>query len=199
MCSADSITALAAKCFLLVCQQMLVTFLRLPISHSRIPRALGGLAVAAVLLFVTPFIYVTDSQPFPVTLAANCILSAWSILHLTLLDPVDIQPSLLAVVMLPVVHMARGAKKAFHKSQLQGSYPGTDKSAASKTVVVVDAEGDAVMAASCMHGAYGNTTSIQSASLCKILSAAKELLLVCIAYDFGCTCSVLVPQCVRAL
>lgn len=97
------------------------------------------------------------------------------------------------MVMLPVVHMSRGVKKAYHKSQLQGSYPGTDKSAASKPVVVVEAEGDDVMAASSMHGAYGNTTSIRSASLCKILRAAKELLLVCIACDFGlyvlCACT----------
>lgn len=191
----DAASACAALAFTLCCQLLLVLFLRLSVSRSRVPRALAGLAVGSLLLVVTPTIYATESQVFSTNLAACSMLTAWSVLQ-TLVEPVSTSPSLLQMLTLPALHISRGVRKAHSKHRRPK--PGSHKSAGSKPVVVVDAAGEVdfgTRAGSCAGCTRQRSTLLSS----MVVRAAKELVVLSVAYDVGlylfCMCT---PMCLGA-
>jgi len=187
----DHLWALLAFVFQYGCVCLFGLCLQLPVCQVRGIRILAGFSFATAFLVLQPRLYYTETQAHGMNLAFLGCMAAWSMLHFTLMAPLNEKPAVLTVLSSTITHALEGICKVhskFLRMQHQKPHPdsagrkgaGHDPTAnhsdSVRPLIVAEAsdeEGDSVQA-------------VDHARLRVILhEALATLLMVLLVYDVG--------------
>lgn len=141
----DVVTIQAAMLHESMCMSIFVLLLRL--LEGRAARGAAAAVMAVTLLVAEPALYQSQSQPYGYIMASMCFLTALSMLHWALMEPVAARPSIAQAVMSPTVHSCHGIVKVQNKMQRQhnnkhmGHQQPAKKASSLRALVVVDSTG----------------------------------------------------------
>lgn len=148
-------------------------FLQHPISRTRSCRVVLGSLIAILLLLTHPLSYGSDTQPFGLMLSVICAETAWTLLHLAILEPLEQQPSVVQVLVSPIQHVAAGVRKGYQRAQRmrQRSLPPGFKQQAFNEDNT--------------HEQHASTNQQPPPSLASFLETVEALLLASMLHDVG--------------